>query len=40
MNVNISLKMWILAGIVKADEIVGSHEMGACVTHGLREFAL
>ena len=37
MNVNISLKMWILAGIVKADEIVGLHEMGACVTNRLKE---
>ena len=40
MNVNISLKMWILAGIVKADEIVGLHEMGACVTNRLKELAL
>ena len=40
MNINISLKIQILARIVKGDEIVGSHEMGACVTHGLREFAL
>ena len=40
MNVNISLKMWILAGIVKTDELVGSHEMGVCVTSRLKGLAL
>ena len=40
MNVNISLKIQILAGIVKADEIVGLHEVGVCVTNRLKGLAL
>ena len=40
MNVNISLKMWILARIVKGGEIVGSHEMGVCVTNRLKGLVL